>query len=245
MRRGAEFGDVQPRSVTTGLIFNDFLLLDAAGPGLEYGQIQRVTGLNEFRLGQQILFWIGVSNPIQTEEGVDNWISKLRLKPWWMRPNSEFRSPGFPRQNSDINEEVFATTEEYIASDRAVFGGVTQDNNRYVWIPSPKRLDVTPFDTPPPTIPPARHSDSLMLDDVWTWDLDNPNNATYQNAFNLQGQQVSRWSVFMYPAMGYSLGFTWSAEFGNENAEFNVFPRVSVTYAIGTLGGTNYQESIG
>lgn len=245
MRRGAEFGDIQPRSVTTGLIFNDFVQLDGLGNGLEYGQIQRMTKLDEFRLGQQILFWIGISNPIVTQDGVDNWISKLRLKPWWLRPNLEYRPPGFPRQSSDINDQVFGVTEEYIAADRATFGGITQDNNRFAWMPSPKRLDVTQFDTAPPTTPPARHSDSLMLDDVWAWDLDDPNNASYQNAFNLAGQQVSRWSVFMYPAMGYALGFTWEADFGNENAQFDVQPEVAITYALGTLGGTNYQESIG
>lgn len=226
MRRGAEFSELQPRDAQSNLLLNDFVTLPSSAEGLENGTIFQFTSLDRFRMGQQVLFWLGVSSSVFNDG--NSWISKLRLKPWWLRPNIEFRTPGDP---------------QYLGVDRAVFKGTGIANNRYVWMPSPKRLDVTPFDTAPPSIPPTRHSDSLMLDDLWTVELQAADNTAYTDLF-ASDQEASRWIVFMYPAMGYALGFTWEAEVGGEEATIEE-ARVSLTWAAGTLGGTNYQENIG
>lgn len=226
MRRGAEFSELQPRDAQSNLLLNDFVTLPTSAKGIENGTIFQFSSLNRFRLGQQILFWLGVSSSVFN--GGQSWVSKLRLKPWWLRPNIEYRPPGDP---------------SYLAVDRQTFRGTTVANNRYTWMGSPKRLDVTPFDTSPPSIPPARQSDSLLLDDLWTIELQPANDATYTGLF-ANDQEASRWVAFMYPAMGYALGLTWDAEVGGETATIEEV-RVSLTWTTGTLGGTNYQENIG
>jgi hypothetical protein len=229
--RGAEFSELAPKNPDTGRLRNEFFGLIGGSQGLEHGTVSQVTPLDSFRLGQQIFFWLGVGNPLGGATGIGtNWISRLRLKLWWARPNPEYRTPGNP---------------QYLGIDQQTFLGTTEVNNRYVWIPSPKRLDITQYQTPSP--PPAaepRTSDSLLLDDVLTLDLQDPNDAAYQASFP-DPQIVSRWSAFFYPAMGYALGFTWDAEFAEPVVGQPPLPLISLTYAVGTLGGTNYQESIG
>jgi hypothetical protein len=44
--------------------------------------------------------------------------------------------------------------------------------------------------------------------------------------------------------MGYALGMTWDATAGGQGGVPSEL-RISLTWAVGTLGGTNYQESIG
>lgn len=226
MRRGAEFSELQPRDAQSNLLLNDFVTLPGTAQGIENGTIFQFSSLNRFRMGQQVLFWLGVSSSVFNSG--NSWIRKLRLKPWWLRPNIEYRAPGDP---------------EYLGVDRSVFKGSGIANNRYTWIPAPKRLDVTEFNAAPPTTPPARHSDSLMLDDLWTVALQDASDAAYQALF-AEDQERSRWVVFMYPAMGYALGFTWDAEIGGEMVQ-GVEPRISLTWTTGTLGATNYQENIG
>lgn len=239
-RRGAEFGELQPKN-SNGRLDIDFVNLPFSSSGLEDGRIFQMTSLNAFRLGQQIFFWLGVANPVFGAGGAENFITRVRLKLWWARPNLEYRAPGFtsPPQAAP-----------YTGLDNETFlpGPLAgQDNNRYVWIPSPKRLDGTEFQSPPPPASDPRTSDSLFLDDVWTMDLQSPATASY--IANFPAPQVpSRWEAFMYPAMGYALGFTWDAEYDvppNPPAVEQPLPQVSLSYAVGTLGGTVIQESIG
>jgi len=239
MSRGAEFGEVQPLQSRGGpLIVQPSLILPAtaygAGSAINTAQIQQVTPLNSFRLGQQIVFWLGVV-PGKADS---NWASRVRLKLWWARPNKEYRTPGFPK---------------WLEIDRVTFGNGPVvgpvppldplADNRYVWIPSPKRLDTTPFSTPPPAIPTLPNSDSILLDDCLVMDLPDPNDPVYIAKFP-SPQVVSSWGVFFYPAMGYALGMTWNADGGNQGAPPSDLT-ISLTWATGTLGGTNYQESIG
>lgn len=226
-RRGAEFSDVQPRGAN-GAIPQDAnrIVIAAASQGtgiaIDTAVIQQVTPLNSFRLGQQIFFHLGVFNPTF---GANDFMTRLRLKPWWLRPNLEYRAAGDP---------------SYLPIDQFTFRLATQADNRYVWIPGPKRLDGTQFQTPPPPAAPVRHSDSLMLDDIWTLDLPSPLDAAYIAKFPAP-QQVSRWIAFFYPAMGYALGFTAEATTNGGTTT----PNISLTWSVGTLGGTNYQESLG
>jgi hypothetical protein len=247
MTQGSRFSDILPRTAA-GLLRNSLSSFTFEGStSIDYATITQVAPNNSFRLGQQIMFWIGLYNPqvfLQDLNGdpipgTENWVTRIRLKPWWARPNFEHRQAygGSGKVGSDT---VFPI-------DRQNFEGAALANNRYVWIPSPKRLDITPYDTAPPPVSPVRNSDSEMLDECWAWDLDDPTDASYQAAF--PGPFVpSRWSVFFQPAMGYSLGLTAEATYAftpQPNVRATPFVGVSITWATGTLGGTNYQESVG
>jgi hypothetical protein len=236
-KRGAEFGELQ-RCTARGLDNElvrlspfTFSSLDNGSPSRSFGA---PGGLDLFRLGQHIHFWIGIANPIQLigdDTATANWTTRLQLKPWWLRPNLEYRAAGFPT---------------WTGLDTATFLSGQNFDNKYVWIPSPKRLDVTQYQTPPPTASPARHSDSLMEDDVWTFDLQDPNDVDYQDDFP-PPQIVSRWDNIWYPAHGYSVAFTWTADtaFVPGPDRSSPFFYLSLTYTVGTLGGSFYGESLG
>lgn len=230
--KGADFSDIQPRD-ERGVLATGFVELDstAGDAGVDNSVIQAVTPTNVFRLGQQVFFWLGIAAPLV--EG--NYLSRVRLKPWWARPNVEYRQAygGTGQPGSDAVPPV----------DRLTFGAPSLDDNRYVWMPSPKRLDVTPFQTPPPPASPVRNSDSVFLDDIWTFDMPDPTDATYAGKFTAS-QTVSRWVTILYPAFGYALGFTYEATLNDpEGADVPV--SVSLNWAVGTLGGGRSGEAIG
>lgn len=252
--KGADFSEFQPKNVRgqlgggldplTGLQASSptigFTELPLTALGLDLGTIFQVTPNNSFRLGQQIFFYLGVYYPPVGQ----TYISKLRLKPWWARQNMEFRQ-AFGSPGGEYNVAGPATG---LPVDREVFGlgpGNGLPNNHYVWVPSPKRLDVTPFDTPPPSVPPARHSDSLLLDDLWTLELQDPANVQFKVLF-FPPQVPSRWASILYPAMGYALGFTYEIEIEGQKPEFPLRVWVSLQWSTGTFGGdSRIQESIG
>jgi len=229
-RRGAEFGAVQPLLRRGGPIaaFPQIVLPQTsfgAGTAINTAVITRVTPINAFRLGQQITFWLGV---VPGASG-NSYFNRVRLKLWWARPNKEYRTPG---------------QDEWLPIDRATFGDgplAGLDNNRYVWMPSPKRLDITPYQTPPPAATPQPNSDSELLDDCLVMSLPSPADPTYTPLFPAP-QVVCRWGAFFYPAMGYSLGMTWD---GTVGAGAPQTLTISLTYSVGTLGGSVYQESVG
>jgi len=237
MSKGAEFAELGPKVPTTGLLRNGFQTLPITSQGLEDGNIFRISGdssrgIEAFRLGQQGIFWLGVSNPVSTDIALqDNWITRLRLKPWWARPNLEYRVPGETQGTGAGN---------FIPLDVQTFGlgegGLGSDNNRNVWIPSPKRLDITEFNVivPPPAAV-VRTSDSLFVDDVWTLDLRDGSDPAYIAHFPAP-QAVARWVTFTYPIMGYALGFTWEATYAVVQQGNNPLPQVSLTYTVGTMG---------
>jgi hypothetical protein len=230
--KGAEFGEVAPknqlgqlRMVNTAISPPDTITLPPPN-SLENGTIVRVSPYRSFSsIGQQVIFTIGIFNP----PTAGNFLTSVRLKPWWARRNVDYRQPGDPAAGG------------YNTIDRQTFLGTTDVNNRYIWIPAPKRLDLTQFITPPPPASPLRHSDSLFLDDVWKWDLQAPTDPAYAAAFPAP-QVVSRWSTFMYPAMGLALGFTHEVTTQTGSPLSLTF---TLSWITGTLGGTNYQESLG
>lgn len=232
MTTGAQFSDIQPRG-STGVLDVGFQTIGGAAAGLDDGVIQQVTQNNVFRLGQQIFFWLGIANP----DVGGNFLTRLRLKPWWARPNGEYRQ-AFGGSGS-------VGSVGALPIDRQVFGagalGGGLDDNRYVWMPSPKRLDQTPYGTPPPAASPAQHSDSIMLDDLWTIDMPAPTNATYAAKF-VAPQVISRWVPILYPAFGYALGFTFEMV---TSVGPPVPLNVSLSWASGTFGSGRIQESVG
>jgi hypothetical protein len=237
--KGADFSDIQPRG-ETGSLNIGFQQLTSGAEGVHLGEIQQVTQNNVFRLGQQIFFWIGLQC-VTSQEG--DYLTRVRLKPWWARPANEFRQAfgGNGTPSGAIGEA------QAVPIDRVVFGnGAGGDpdglfDNRYVWMPSPKRLDVTQYQTPPPPVAPDRHSDSVMLDDIWTVDMPDPFDATFAAKF-VSPQVPSRWVPILYPAFGYALGFTWEVETFSGSP---LLPRVSVSWAAGTLGSGRVEESVG
>jgi hypothetical protein len=252
MSRGAEFGEISPKN-QFGRIRTEFGALLSSSFDLDNGVIFPLTPVtgggadraNSFRLGQQIIFWFGIGNPITSGAGLtDNWVTRLRLKLWWLRPNLNYRAPGAAPGPMDVTAQ-----SGWTPLDRATFGDGPNAgflNNRYCWMPSPKRMDTTPYMTAPPPLAPVGNSDSILLDDILTWDLQDPTVAAYAAGFSVD-QVISRWSVLMYPAMGYALGVTaepsYNVALGAGVATPSV--QVSCSYAVGTLGGTNYQESLG
>jgi len=238
MNRGAEFGEITPRGnagtidlfsrngVPSVLNTNSY----GSGDAINDAEIQQVTPTNSFRIGQQVFFWLGISPALAREPRPVPYISRIRLKLWWLRPNVGFRAVGYP---------------SWQPIDRTTFGDGPNsgiDNNRWVWIPSPKRLDITQYQTAPPAASPALDSDSLLLDECWTMDLPDPTTPAQQANYP-SPQFPVRWVSILMPAMGYALGWTWDADFVDTESPLPI--PYSLSWQTGTLGGTVYQESIG
>lgn len=193
---GPQFGEIQPKNNLGQL---SGTVINLAAQGLDYGSIVQVTPSGSFRVGQQIWFNLQVQQALESEQ---SYITSVRLKPWWLVENIEFRPPG--------------SSGGWLDVDEAAFSGGQVFNNRWCWMPSPKRLDITPYQTPAPEASPARNSDSIFLDDVWKIELDDPSNPDWQ-ATLLPGQtRLRRGLSFYYPAHGVALGFTCEIEVGAE-----------------------------
>lgn len=238
--KGADFSDVLPRNAQGLLDCVNFTQLPLSAQGLDSGQIFQVTPNNSFRLGQQVLFWLGIANP--ADPNTEQFITRIQIKPWWARNNNEFRQ-AFGGDGSP------GSTAPVVPYDTQVFGGGPVGggllDNRFVWVPSQKRLDLTEFlpgPSPPPS--PARHSDSLFLQDLWTMDLQSPLDPAYTGKF-VAPQVASRWISNLYPALGYALGFTFEATY-NDAGQPDVAPLFNLSWVTGTFGGdSRIQESIG
>ena len=228
--QGAEFGGIQPLNSTGQLAkYGDtaqsFLILSGAGGDINYGLIREVpSSIGAYRIGQQIWFQLTI---FQNPENSANWLTRLRLKPWWLCENIEFRAPGVP---------------SWLGVDQAAFSGGTRTNNRYCWSPSPKRLDITPYNSAPPAIPVLSNSDSVFLDDVWTFDLEDPNDPAYA-ATVLTGQLPVRTASFYYPSHGVAIGFTYEATWDSTPGEGDDV-RILLRWKTGTTNSL-VQESIG
>jgi hypothetical protein len=228
-KRGPDLSEVAPKSANTGQIYaagaatpftvGGDRVLTAANYGLANGSIKTVTPLNSFRPGQQILFWLTIYN--RDIDGLGAYISQVKLKPWWLRPNLEFRAAG---------------DGGWRPIDEQTFSGGTEANNRRCWAPSQKIQSIGPFapgPTPPASL--AGHVDSYYLDDVWTIDLQDPADAAYA-ATPLAGQLgLWRQISFLYVAHGYALGFTCDATVtGGVQIEQNI--NFDLNWVNGTLG---------
>lgn len=245
----AEFSEVRPKtdqgrirvagSGTAGTIN-----LGTAADTLENGTIQIVSPLNAFKPGQQIMFWLSVYNG--SFGGSGTYIDRVRLKPWWLRPNNEFRSPGSDPGVGDLgllNAPAYSSNPEgWKTVDDQTFGGGTYVNNRACWFPGVKMADVTEFQTSnPPPAAPARQSDSLMLDELWTLDLQDPFSGAAQAlplrpvapVLGAQQKLIGRSVVFMYVARGYALGLTHA--FTTTGGQGTPALRIDLTWVTGTL----------
>jgi hypothetical protein len=223
MTEGPQFSSIEPKS-DQGLLSSTSITIPV-GDGLEYGVITQVTPLDAFRVGQQIWFNLQIG---QVAAGSQSWISRVRLRPWWLTENIEFRPPG--------------SSGGWIGPDQAAFSGGQVANNRYAWSESPKRLDQSPYGSTPPVVSPVRMSDSIFLADLWTIDMDDPNNPLW-TASLLAGQtQLRRSLSFYYPAHGVALGFTCEITSGGLAAPITTVP----IYLKWKTGAThsNAQESI-
>lgn len=213
------YGDPKPLADNGNL---DLSFTSISAGGLD-GDITPVTLNNSFRTGQQLLLYLGIQ--LRTA-GDGNFITQLRLQPWWARAAQEkrqaFGGNGLPSGEPGDDQGV--------PLDVTVFGagplGNRLANNRYVWIPSQKIIDVTQFQTPPPPAAPPRKSLSLFVDDVWTFDLPDP--ATVAGDFGAD-QDPALWKTFFYPAYGYALGFSAEVDLNDPDGE-TLAPLVSVSW---------------
>lgn len=233
MKRGAELGRSYPREsvfqygnllrYSQGGTFAPITLGPSSSSDLENGTIIPVTTLDAFRPGQQILFSLTVYNGIiRGRPQFPSWVSSIRLKPWFLRQGDEFRGPG--------------GSGGWTGNDQLEFGGGTAANNRAVWYPVVKMIDISEWQSVnPPAAAPPRHSTSIFVDDVWQLDLQDPNSASYQNTLlpgqNLLGRSVS----FMYVCHGYALGLTYECVLdGNIEEEPNPQFGIDLNWQVGT-----------
>lgn len=239
---GAKFGKIQP--------IQDNSLLRVGGnhadrridlgtdpDTLANGRILQVSPEGAFQPGQQVLFYLTVYNgPVVNGE---QYITRVRLKPWWKRVTLEHRGPGDWGSNPSLTPG-----NGWISPDEQQFGSgpiaapsttssVRADNNRLVWFPVPKMLDVTQYQTPPPAAAPAGQSDSLFLDDVWTLDLQNPASAAYAATKGLTQPNYGRSAAFLYIAHGYALGLTHQFDVAGQGTTPHLY--IDLTWANGTL----------
>jgi hypothetical protein len=238
---GAQFGKIAP-------IGNDAMLrvggknplrrisLGTNPDTLENGLIAIVSPEGAFQPGQQVLFYLTVYNG-PTAGPTDPWISRVRLKPWWKRITEEKRGPGDPGNSQPAGEGWVGPDEIQFGSGPIAAASPTStlhaENNRLVWFPVPKLLDITQYQTPPPPAAPLRHSDSLFLDDVWTLDLQDPNGAAYAATKGLTQPNFGRSSAFLYISHGYQLGLTHQFDIVGQGPAPSLF--IDLTWATGTL----------
>lgn len=252
MKRGAELGRSYPRTpispygnllqYSQGGVFDPIELGAASQGDLENGEIVAVTPLDAFRPGQQILFSLTIYNgfikgdqpkalagakgggigPAGPAPSFDSWVSSVRLKPWFLRQGDEFRGPG--------------GAGGWTQNDNLEFGGGTVQNNRAVWYPVVKMIDISEWQSVnPPTAAPPRHSTSIFEDDVWQMDLQDPNNPDYQKT-RLPGQiGLARTATFMYVCHGYALGFTYQCAIGGNMSYMNPDWGIDLNWQLGTL----------
>lgn len=241
--RGAEFGKILPIGGDALLRVGGFdpakrIFLGTNTDTLENGSIVQVSPEHAFAPGQQVLFFLTVYNgPVG--QG-DPWISRVRLKPWWKRISLEKRGPGDPG-----NQPALQPNRGWTYPDENQFGSgpvVDADpsssthaaNNRLVWMPTVKMVDVTQWQTVnPPPASPARQSDSIFLDDVWTLDLQDPSVAAYAATKGTSQPNFGRSAAFLYVSHGYALGLTHQFDVSGQGNPPGLY--IDITWATGTL----------
>jgi hypothetical protein len=201
---------------------------------LENGEIIQVSPDMAFEPGQQVLFYLTVYNG--PSDGA--YVSRVRLMPWWKRATREHRGPGDPGNNPQAGGGWISIDEQQFGSGPVAAPSVTSpvhaQNNRLVWFPVVKMLDITQYQTPnPPPVAPPRASDSLFLNDIWTLDLQDPNAASYAATKGLTQPSYGRSASFLYIAHGYELGLTSQIEVAGQGQPPELL--IDLTWITGTL----------
>lgn len=178
---GPEFSDLKPISAKG--TFDPFFGQAYSGPGgVQYGTIHPIVqqqNVNCFREGETLLIYLEVGFPeLQVAKGqnppITTYVSGLRVAPWFLRSNCEFRSPGDPSQSgnpygrmggltqlggticpSQIDKEtlgfptggwdIFQQPFDFAAGQFDPGDNANSIGNRNVWLRAPKRLDTVPF----------------------------------------------------------------------------------------------------
>jgi len=251
--RATQMSRALPRSPTNNDLLRvswgnnvDPLDLGATPNTLENGAIVQVSDFDAFRPGQQIYFYLTVFNADDSFAPGDPYISRVRLKPWWLRTSDDFRPPGgnVPPAPGNAQGGPIWTPNDY-----RQFGGLAANpyppptpstplvlganNNRACWFPHPKMIDVSEWQAvnPPPASLP-RTSDSIIVDEVFAIDLQNPGDAAYQNIRIGNQTKVGRCVVFQLIAHGWALGFTHQF---NTVGEGSPHLLIDLTWQTGTL----------
>lgn len=244
-KRGPDFGDVLPRNPETSLLrasgpnLVGSLRLEFEQYGLANGEILQVTPTRAFSPGQQLLIWLTIYNPVLSFfGGGTGYFSQVKIKPWWLRPNLEFRPPGEPPSPPRPGQSA-----SWLPVDQQTFGGRQLRDNRRVWIPSQKIVSVSEF-APGPTPPPALagHVDSYYVDDVWVIDLQDPTDPDYANIPRPAGAptQEGLWRSlgFLYVSHGYALGFTCDSTITMIEGPPAPTPRQPIPFDLNIAAGT-------
>lgn len=241
---GAEFGKAGP-VLDTGALrvggFDDTVQLNLGNTldTLENGPIVQVSPEGAFQPGQQVLFYLTVYNG--PAKGGEQVLRRVNLKPWWKRVTLEKRGPGdwgtSPPPLS-VNNGWTPLDEKTFGSGPVAAAGAYStthaQNNRLVWFPVPKLLDITQYQAPnPPPVAPDRQSQSLFLDDVWTLDLQDPNDPAYAATQGLTQPSYGRSASFLYISHGYALGLTHSMNVTGQGTVPDL--RIDLTWITGTL----------
>ena len=241
---GASFGKVAPYAPASPLLrvggFDPTKRINLGSNTdvdlLENGEIIQVSPERAFSPGQQVMFWLTVYNgPAVPGE---QYISRVRLMPWWKRATLEKRGPGDIGNALPVGQGWTNVDERQYGSGPEVAPTITSDerarNNRLIWFPVPKMLDITQYQTPsPPPVAPPRASDSLFLNDVWTLDLQDPSSTSYLATQGLTQPNFGRSAVFLYIAHGYELGLTSQIELAGQGDAPDLF--IDLTWITGTL----------
>jgi hypothetical protein len=218
---GPEFADLRP--ISAGGTYAPFYLQRAFSPGgLNEGQIFPILPspgrLDSFREGETLLVYLEIGFPkVQIVDNPDGtYVSGLRVKPFFLHANCEFRTPGDPPQTAGNPVGILGGLTKAVGGvpapsqiDRDTLGGwsvfsqpfdptlpqfdVINDNvvgNRALWIPSPKRLDTMPavWGAAPLNVALPGTSDSILLDDVIFCPLPNPSSLPW-------GDPLSPWNL--------------------------------------------------
>lgn len=174
MTNGADYGDTSPRSPLSFSFAPVSFLPNYLGVLTVAGRQFLADTYNQFREGQSVL--------VTLELGLETpGVSRVRLMPWWLKSNSEFRPPG-------------ASAATYTAQDVAAFGafGATLGTTEGVWVPGSHRRIVLPPVSPVSLVYERYHRV------VWEFEMPVAGPAP---GFRLRHS-------FFVPAQGRGLGFT-------------------------------------
>ena len=183
MSQGAQFSDVMPRATFNGV---DRTPIELNYSGITSGERQLLIPPGLIRPGQQ-LYLVLELEPDSPAPSLAVW-----LKPWFLRPQTQFRSVGYnwpgpapnqPKMASANNSNITYATSIYQTGveqgadgksfgsppDSATLAGRLDNWLQYdpLWLGAPKQEGAIPGDTVGTETVPEGVTVSTYLDDVW------------------------------------------------------------------------------